>query len=282
MIEYFRNNWPSIIGIVLILMATGILARLVNQFFKRLILKSAVERGHDPTNYKFLRHFTLAVVYTLGLSIAIYQIPTLSKLANTLLASAGLLTVVVGFAAQSALSNLVSGFFIILFKPFRINDRVTINSISGVVEDISLRHTVIRDFENRRVIIPNSKVSDDVIINADFMEERICRFIEISISYDSDIDLARHIMQDEVQNHPLNLDARTPEQIEQGLPRVTVRVISLGDSSVNLRAWAWAKDQADAFAMGCDVVESIKKRFDREGVEIPFPHRTLVQKQAST
>ncbi|MEL6804288.1 MAG: mechanosensitive ion channel family protein, partial [Bacteroidota bacterium] len=55
-----------------------------------------------------------------------------------------------------------------------------------------------------------------------------------------------------------------------------------GDSSVNLRAWAWAKDQADAFAMGCDVVESIKKRFDREGVEIPFPHRTLVQKQAST
>ncbi|MEM8585655.1 MAG: mechanosensitive ion channel family protein [Bacteroidota bacterium] len=278
MIDYLKDNWQGALGILLILFATGILARLVNRFFQRLILKSAVERGHDPTNYKFLRHIALAAVYTLGLSIAIYQIPSLRNLANTLLASAGLLTIVVGFAAQSALSNLVGGFFIILFKPFRINDRVTIIGISGIVEDISLRHTVIRDFENRRVIIPNSKVSDDVIINADYAEERICRFIEIGISYDSDIDLAKHIIQDEVQNHPLNIDVRTPEQLELGAPRVVVRVLSLGDSSVNLRAWAWAKDQADAFGMGCDLMESIKKRFDREGIEIPFPHRTLVQK----
>lgn len=278
MIDYLKDNWQSVLGILLILLATGILAQLVNRFFQRLILKSAVERGHDPTNYKFLRHIARAAVYTLGLSIAIYQVPPLRNLANTLLASAGLLTIVVGFAAQSALSNLVGGFFIILFKPFRINDRVTIIGISGIVEDISLRHTVIRDFENRRVIIPNSKVSDDVIINADYAEERICRFIEIGISYDSDIDLAKHIMQNEVQNHPLNIDVRTPEQLELGAPRVVVRVLSLGDSSVNLRAWAWAKDQADAFGMGCDLMESIKKRFDREGIEIPFPHRTLVRK----
>ncbi|MEM6396495.1 MAG: mechanosensitive ion channel family protein [Bacteroidota bacterium] len=278
MINFFNENWPTIITIVVTLVAIGIVARLVNRFFNRLIKKSSSEPGSDPTNYKFLRHIALAIVYTLGLSMVIYQIPSLKNLANTLLASAGLLTVVVGFAAQSALSNLVGGFFIIIFKPFRVNDRVTINGIGGVIEDISLRHTVIRDFENRRVIIPNSKVSDDVIINADYAEERICRFIEIGISYDSEIDLAKHIMQDEVKNHPLNIDIRTEEQIEAGAPRVVVRVLSLGDSSVNLRAWAWAKDQADAFAMGCDLIERIKKRFDREGIEIPFPHRTLVNK----
>ncbi|MEM8525250.1 MAG: mechanosensitive ion channel family protein [Bacteroidota bacterium] len=114
------------------------------------------------------------------------------------------------------------------------------------------------------------------------MEDKICRWIDIGISYESDIDLAKEIMREEVGNHPLYFDPRTAEQIENDAPRVTVRVLSLGEYSVNIRAWAWAKGAADAFVLSCDLYESIKKRFDAAGVEIPYPHRTLVHKNTST
>jgi small conductance mechanosensitive channel len=68
--------------------------------------------------------------------------------------------------------------------------------------------------------------------------------------------------------------------VEEGVDEIIARVISFGESSVNLRAWVWAGNQADGFAMHCDLLESIKERFDAEGIEIPFPYRTLVFKNA--
>ena len=103
----------------------------------------------------------------------------------------------------------------------------------------------------------------------------MCRFVEIGISYGSDIDKAREIMAEEVENHPLSIDNRSPEDIERGDPRVIVKVVLLGDSSVTMRAWAWSDNPQNAFMMHCDVMESIKKRFDREGIVIPFPQRTI-------
>jgi len=234
---------------------------------------------NDPTNYRFLKHLIIALIYVVGFSLAIYIVPSLKALAGSLLAGAGILAVSVGFASQHALSNIISGVFIVIFKPFKINDRLTVRTFSGTVEDITLRHTVIRDFENKRVVIPNAVISDEVIVNSDFAEEKIIKWIDIGISYDSDIDLAKSIIEQEVLNHPSHLDARTPEQIEAGEPEVPVRVLALADSSVMIRAWAWAQDQSSAFRMACDLYESIKKRFDREGVEIPFPHRTVVMKE---
>jgi small conductance mechanosensitive channel len=88
---------------------------------------------------------------------AISQVHLLKPVSNSLLAGAGLVTVALSFAAQNALSNIISGFFIVLFKPFGINDRLRFKeTVTGVVEDITLRHTIIRDGENKRVIIPNS------------------------------------------------------------------------------------------------------------------------------
>ena len=234
---------------------------------------------NDPTNYKFLQHAIVALIYIVGFSLAIFSVPKLKALASSFLAGAGILAVAVGFASQHALSNIISGIFIVIFKPFRVNDRLEVKGLTGIVEDITLRHTVIRDFENKRILIPNSVISDEVLINSDFAEDKLCKWIDMSISYDSDIDLAKKILEEEVMNHPLHIDPRTPEDIAKGIPEVMVRVISLGESSVNLRAWAWAKDAPDAFMMNCDLIESIKKRFDREGVEIPFPHRTLVYKE---
>ncbi len=261
-----------------IMIATVILAWLVNRFFKRLIRRSTAIMKNDPTNYLFLRHALTAMIYLVGFGIAIFMMPNLRTLASSMLAGAGIVAVAVGFASQHALSNIISGVFIIIFKPFRVNDRMKVGTMYGVVEDVTLRHTVIKDLENRRIIIPNSIISNEVIVNSDFGDDKICKWIEFGISYDSDVEKAKAIMREEILNHPLLIDNRTPEQIEAGDILVPVRVIGLGESSVNLRGWAWTKDTADAFLMSCDLNESIKKRFDAEDIEIPFPHRTLVHK----
>ncbi len=276
--EQILNNIEQIGIFIGIIMGTILLAFLVNRFFRRLIRRSTNHMNNDPTNYLFLRHALSGLIYVVGFSLAIYMMPNLRMIANSLLAGAGILAVAVGFASQHALSNIISGLFIIIFKPFRVKDRIQIRELSGVVEDITLRHTVIKNFENRRILIPNSVISDEIIVNADFEDEKICKWIEIGISYDSNIDRAKEIMREEVLTHPLNIDPRTPEQVEAGEPLVPVRVIALAESSINLRAWAWTKDNADAFSMGCDLIESIKKRFDLEEIEIPFPYRTIVHK----
>ena len=276
--ETILNNLEYIGIFIGIVLATIVVAFLVNRFFRRMIKKSTEALKNDPTNYQFLRHAIVAIIYIVGFSMAVYMLPNLRALASSLLAGAGILAVAVGFASQHALSNIISGVFIVIFKPFRVNDRLVLRDLAGVVEDITLRHTVIRNFENRRILVPNSVISNEIVVNADYADGKICKWIEIGISYDSDIDKAKAIMKEEVLAHPLLIDARTPEQIEEGKEKVDVRVIGLGDFSVNLRAWAWAKDNADAFALGCDLMESIKKRFDKEGIEIPFPYRTLVFK----
>lgn len=278
MISY-AEHYPLMISIGIIFAAI-LLAWLFRRFFNRFILRSTLVMRNDPTNYVFLKHAISSLIIIVGFGMAIYNVDSLRAVANSLLAGAGILAVAVGFASQHALSNIISGAFLIIFKPYRINDRVTVkDTMQGVVEDITLRHTVIRDWQNRRIVIPNSVISEEVVVNADLTEEKICRFLEIGISYDSDIQKAKAIMKDEVLRHPLHLDVRTPEQVEAGEEEVTVRVLSLGEYSVLLRVWVWAKDQSDGFVMNCDLLESIKERFDKEGVEIPFPYRTLVMKE---
>lgn len=266
----------SIGTFLLIFVATLIVGYIANRLLTSLVKKSTEGMTRDPTNYKFVKHVVLACIYLVGIAIAIYSMPNFRALASSLLAGAGILAVATGFAAQHALGNVVSGVFIVIFKPFRINDRLALGSHQGIVEDITLRHTVIRNFENRRIIIPNSVISNEIIVNADFGDDMIVKWVDISISYNSDIDTAKRIMTEEVLAHPLHLDPRTPEDLEMGIPVVVVRVLSLLDSSVNIRAWVWGKDAPDAFVLGCDLIESIKKRFDAEpNVEIPYPHRTV-------
>lgn len=275
---YILERLPSIGAALAIILTTLVVAFLVNRFFKRLIRKSAESLQNDPTTYQFLRHAIVGIIYIVGFGLAIYALPGMRAIASSILAGAGILAVAIGFASQQALSNVISGVFIIIFKPFRVNDRVKLGGMSGVVEDISLRHTVIKDLENRRILVPNAVISDEIIINSDFGDQRICKWIDLGISYDSDIDLAKRIIREEIMAHPLLIDGRNALQLERGDPIVMVRLVALADSALSLRAWAWANNTADAFVLSCDVLESIKRRFDAEGIEIPFPHRTLVFK----
>src|SRR5690606_34018386 len=95
---------------------------------------------------------------------------------------------------------------------------------------------------------------------------------------DSNIDLAKKIMQEECENQPLILDSRSIFEIEDGKPLVRTALTDLNDFSMTIRAWAWVRNHSDSFSLKCDVLESIKKRFDIEGVEIPYPYRTIVMK----
>lgn len=279
MTDFLSPERLTIILALGIILTSFLIASLFNRFMKRFIKKNQEDLNKDIANYHFLRRAVSVLILLLGLSLAIYSIPGLKAVAQSMLAGAGIAAVAIGFASQAALSNIIAGVFIIIFKPFRTNDRIEIGTnITGVVEDITLRHTVIRNFQNKRIIIPNSIISNESILNADLIDQKVIQWIEIGISYQADIDLAKKILEEEALNHPLLIDNRSDEQKQEGEPIVRVRVIALGEYSITLRAWAWAKDQADAFVLKCDLLEIIKKRFDREGIEIPFPYRTLIIK----
>lgn len=275
-ITTFFEQYEVFMKITTVVIITVVVAKISNRLLNKYLDWKDDISGSELTNYKFLEHSLSGIIYLLGFSYAVWHIPFLQPIATSLVAGAGILAIAVGFASQQALGNIISGVFIVIYKPYVINDRISLKGdLRGIVEDISLRHTVIRNFENQRIIIPNSVISNEVLINSNFGDVKICRFIEIGISYGSDIDLAKSIIRDEIENHSLSIDVRTDQDVEAGTPRVMVRVLSLHDSSVLLRGWAWAKDAADAFVLQCDVTESIKKRFDREGIVIPFPQRTI-------
>lgn len=258
----------TFIGIII---ATMIVAYIVDRASKRFIGKALKLIKGDPINYYFLRHFLSGLVYVIGISMAIASVPSLKAVASSLLGAAGILAIAIGLASQNALSNIVSGIFIVIFKPFSINDRLRLrdNKLSGQVEDITLRHTIIRDFENRRIIIPNSVINQEIIVNADFADDKICTWFEISVDVKSDIDLVKKILFDEALQHPLRVDYRTPEDIINGKPEVLVRVIRIDEYGIRVRAWVWAKNSADAFVISCDMFESVKKRFDQANVLVP-------------
>jgi small conductance mechanosensitive channel len=278
-LESFDGAFGQAVIIILIVFLTIIFARIIKVFLDKSFEKSSKHLKVDSTQFTFLKHSINAIIYIIGISIIIYMIPPLRTLSISILAGAGVLAVIIGFASQQAFSNIISGIFIVIFKPFSVGDRITIGTDTGIIEDITLRHTVIRTFENKRIIIPNSVISNEKIENSSFGDEKICKFVEFGISYDSDVDKAKKIMRQEAEKHPNVIDNRTAEEKKSKDPIVTVRVIGFTDSSVMLRAWVWAKDPKTAFRLGCDLNESIKKRFDKEKIEIPFPHRTIVYKK---
>ena len=268
----------KIVLVAIILFVTIIFARIIKKFLTRSFEKSSKYIKVDPTKFTVSKHVISALIYIVGIGIAIYLIPTLRGLSISLFAGAGVLAIIIGFASQKAVSNIISGIFIAFFEPFRVGDIIKFSDKVGYVEDITLRHTIIRNFENKRIIVPNSTISDAIIENYNIKDEKVCRFVDFGISYDSDIDKAMKIMQQEAKKHPEFLDTRTAAEKKEKYPAVTVRVVGFGDSSVNLRAWVWAKDPLAAFRLGTDLNKNIKERFDKAGIEIPFPYRTVVFK----
>lgn len=262
-------------GIAVTFIVATIIGRTLKKFFLHLAKKIKV----DETQFIVLRRVIIAIVYAFGITITLSAIPGFENAWLSVLTGAGVLAVVVGFAAQKTFGNVISGIFIALFRPFRVGDKISIKGHYGRVEDITLMHTIIETGDNTRLVIPNSVITDETIVNYSAKEDDVIRTIDIGISYDSDIDKARKIMLEEAHRHPhIHEATKTMDFLKKG-QKCVVRVTEFKDSSVNLRLIFWAKDFPTAVITGFELLESIKKRFDKEGIEIPYPYRTIVYKK---
>ncbi len=272
----------EIIFILLVAVLTFLAAKLLDRLMDTELRAMNKKMNIDQTSYKLLRHISVAVVYLIGLIIVISSIPFLEKVSLALLAGAGFAGIVVGLAAQSTLGNIIAGISLAVFRPFRVGDRVDVMNEYGKITDITLRHTVLKTWDNRRVIIPNSIIGDEAIINWSIDDPTVNWPVDIGISYDSDIDLARKIMTEEARRHVhvmTHVELIKYDPTIQKDEVIQVLVTELGDHAVNMRLLFWCADRKLCYTTGCEIRESIKKRFDAEGVEIPFPYRTIVYKK---
>ncbi len=278
--------WRLFIGLIIILI-TAFIAKLVSKFldrqYSRIIEKKfdIIDEKRFATQYAFLKRLFTAVIYLVGIIAVISLFPQLRSISVALLASAGFAGIVIGLAAQKVIGGLLSGVMLSVFQPFRVGDYVTFKNEYGQIEDISLFYTVLRTWENKRLVIPNYLITDEVVENWSIADPKIFWVLDIGISYDSDIDLARKIMLEEAEKHPNVMKAKEVDPTAENGERkaAAVRVHELADFAVVMRLGFWVYDRSQAYATAADLRESIKKRFDAEGVEIPFPYRTIIYKK---
>ncbi|MDY6761740.1 MAG: mechanosensitive ion channel family protein [Candidatus Nanohaloarchaea archaeon] len=252
------------VRVVLVLLGTWVAARLFDRVMRHRFAAAHESMDISQTSSRLLLRLADAAIYIIGVGVAVYTVPQLRQLSFALFASASVIGIVIGFAAQEALGNIIAGIFIAIFRPFRVSDRIETQDHYGKVEDITLRQTVITTPSNERVIVPNAKILDDYIINYSITEEKSRYEIQIGIAYQEDIDQAREIMLEEAEDHELT---------ETGESEVIVK--DLSDSAVVMELRIWAEDRVDAWRAGQELREQVKKRFDDEGVTIPFPQRTV-------
>ncbi len=177
-------------------------------------------------------------------------------------------TLAIGLAMQDVLQNFVAGVFIYTDKPFRIGDWIEWDdgSYAGIVEDISLRVTRVRTFDNELLTVPNSQLTDGVIKNPVAKDKLRLKFV-FGIGYDDDIEQATEIIVEEAEAHPGILEDPAP----------SVRLTELGDSAVGLQSRFWIANpsRTDFVKIRGEYVTAVKARFDEVGIDIPYPQRGL-------
>ena len=257
----------TIIIILLILITAMVISRILTRLMKK-------------RNFRNLPIWLKVKKYMI-ITITIYGILTLFIPAKTildpLLASGGIVAVVVGLAAQETVGNLISGFMIVTFRPFHIGDLIRINNgeYVGTVVEITIRHTIIETFENTRVIIPNSQMNTSVLENISDIGTAKADFLYVSVSYDTDLEQAVRVLQETVAAHPDYVDPRSEEEKQQGADQVVVRVTDFKDSGIALRATIYSNDNSTCFTMLSDLRIAVKTRYDQEGIEMPYPKQDI-------
>ena len=273
------KKWEQVVFALIVLAIAFLVSRLLRFLIGRFIRAAAQKLKVDPTRYNFFKNAVDFIVYLIAAIVIFRSIPSFRAVGTTLLTGAGVLAAIVGFASQSAFSNIISGFFLVIFKPFSVGDRVKIGQLyTGDIEDITLRHTIIKDFENRRIVIPNSVISNETIINSTLTDEKICVFLDIPVAFTTNLDRAMDIIQQESFKHPHCIDNRSPEELTKGEQPVMVRVITYADFGIQLRGYVWASNPPNAFDLKCDVLKSIQDRFQKEHIEFGYPGRILINR----
>jgi len=248
----------SIIMIILIALFTRKGANIADQMMVRYIptISRKVQFQIDDTMQLMIRRLVSAAIYTIGLMLIIYQIPQLRSLVTAILAGAGIAGLAIGYAAKDSLSNFTSSIFIAVFQPYRVGDSVDFRGEYGQVEDLTLRHTVIRTTDNKRIIVPNSVMGIEPIVNWSIKEPEILWIVDFDLEKASDIDRAREIIVSKARGHPMVLKDR----------RMTVQLISSRYSELTLRLEVPVPGRNVAKAIGCDIREAVKKEFEAQGI----------------
>ncbi|MFI3167807.1 MAG: mechanosensitive ion channel family protein [Bacillota bacterium] len=271
-----------IFSIAMICIAMFVLLWLNKKLCKGIEARmTASEKGEHVNVVEWIRKIIKCLIIFFCIITALYQVQGLEQLMTSILAGSGILAIAIGLASQDAASNLISGIMVSIFKPFAVGNTIKLvgSGTIGTVEEITLRHTVLRTIENKRVIVPNSTINSETIENAHFGDSEICNYVEIGITYESDITKAKALCLEETLKNERVIDKRTPEQKLAGDPLVNVIVFRLDDSAVVLRIALWSQDAANGFAAKGEIMESIKCRFDKvEGVEMAYPHVVVVPK----
>jgi small-conductance mechanosensitive channel len=233
----------------------------------RLLVQRALARDkHDHIDrmaVKFFAKLLRYCVYVFAVVAYTHFVPAFSSLGTASLTSISVITVVVGLAAQNTLGNLVAGISLLLYRPFKLGDRLQVLAPTGVetgtVENLTLGYTLLKTDDNRRVVVPNSLMASQTTINLTGDDPRILCSVPINIGYGADIDQARGILLALAGKHP-------KAQAVAGCP-----LTQLGGSGLVLTLDVWCADALTAITLRCDLLEQATKRFATEGIGVPYP-----------
>ncbi len=262
-------------GVILYCFIILLISWLFSWIFRKLMVlflnKSQTIIGStNVTSLRFAKNSVKFVFFLIAFILIIGTVPFLRRQATIIFSGAGILAAIIGFAAQAAISNLIAGVFIVIFKPFRIGDYIKLDKERvGIVVDITLRHTVINTFENKRLIIPNSIISTESILNHTIEESRVLSFNNLKIGLNADIDLVRQIILEEAEK----LEYST---VDDDNNAAEVRVIDIYESYIHIRAYVWISEPFKEFRMKCKLKERVHKRFLEENIEMPIPKRKVI------
>ena len=249
--DWFLSNLPKFIAALVILLV----GLWLSKFICKIVIKAMKKTNADPTVTEFLKSILNIVLKVL---VVITAISTLGFDMTSIIASLAAAAVAIGLALQDSLSNVASGVLIILNKKFKVGDYLETEGLTGTVIRIEMMNTVLKTYDNKEIIIPNSNLMSNNITNHFAFDERRVD-LNVGISYEDDIDKARAIL--------WNIIRSKKEILQENQNQIIVN--DLGESSVEISVKVWCKSD-DYWNVLADMKESIKKSFDENGISIPY------------
>ena len=255
----------KIIAAILIFVIGKWVARRITNLFIKLLEQPKV----DTTLTRFLESI---VYYTLLVGVLIAAAGQLGINTTSFIAIVGAAGLAIALALKDSLANFSSGVMLILFRPFRVGDFVTVGGVTGSVMGIDVFNTILNTPDNQRVIVPNASITNNVITNVTANDTRRVDLV-VGIGYGDDILKAKQVL-----DRILKEEDRVLET-----PKPNIAVSELADSSVNFVVRPWVKT-GDYWDVYFDLTEKIKLTFDKEGISIPFPQQDvhLFQEKSDT
>ncbi len=253
-----NNRIIHIFVAVGILVLTALAAWLSNTAIRRYEQRRSITEPNLRTRIHMIQKLLRVAIVLTGLGFALYalEIDALRRFAIGLFASAGLVGIALGFAAQTTAANLISGIMIAFVQPLRLGDRVEVEGDMGTVEDVGLFYTTLRTWDNRRVVIPNQVLSKNVIRNYSVKDPATPARVEIKVAYGTDLGRVRSMLLEEARANPLT----------QASPEPSVEVAALGYRTLSLALVAWAADHARSLKLAGALRERVAERFAAAGI----------------